>query len=133
MARERRWVTRKDGIKQRYWFNIPEPEVVDDEEELIEYVEWVIGWEYRIGGLRNFEARLRVPSYYDEDNVTGLGEEIVLGYVNQGLIESSEFTVRKRGEEIISYDEDDYIQYKIIDIARPRYNYPKGRWGNWKR
>jgi hypothetical protein len=131
MAKERRWVTRKDGIKQRYWFNIPEPEDFDIDE--IEYVEWIIGWEYRIGGLRNFEIRLRVPEYYDEDNVIGLGEEIILGYVNQGLIDSSEFTVRKRGEEIIGSMKFEQTRFKVIDIARPQYNYPKGRWGNWKK
>lgn len=130
---ERRWRDRVDGLRQRYWFNIPEEE---EDDNLFDIVEWVLHWEYRDGspsGQRNWEVRIRVPRYYEEDNVSGLAEEILQSYVNEELINSSNFNIDKKGTDIIEEDGIDEIRYKVIDTVRPQYNYPKGKWGRWKK
>jgi len=122
---------RSDGIIQGYWVTI----IDDDEIEGLYTVEWVLHWEYNDGspsGLRQWEVRIRLPSDIDLESVTSYGENILNQYVDNELVTASNFSVNKAGVDPISGGVHNDIEYKIIDNARPQYNYPKGKWGRWR-
>jgi hypothetical protein len=113
-----------------------EVEDLDEPEGQFKIVEWVMHWEYTDGspsGLRNFEIRLRVAEGRNESDMEELGRDIMESWVSEELVTESNFSFDRKGVDFIRYDEYEDIEYKIIDNARPQYQYPKrARWGKWK-
>lgn len=112
-------------------------EDLDEPEGQFKIVEWVMSWEYTDGspsGLRNFEIRIQVAEGRDNAEMESLGGEIMESWVSEELITDSHFSFSRRGIDFIRYDDYEDIKYKIIDNARPQYQYPKkARWGNWRK
>jgi hypothetical protein len=111
-------------------------EDLDEPEGEFRIVEWVMHWEYTDGspsGLRNFEIRIRVAEGRGDSDMESLGEDIMESWVSEELITESNFSFDRKGVDFIRYDEYEDIEYKIIDNARPQYQYPKkARWGKWR-
>ncbi len=110
---------------------------LDEPEGEFRIVEWVMHWAYSDGspsGNRHFELRLQLPEGYDDSYMEGLGEDIMESYVSEELVSESNFNFDKKGIDFIRYDNIEEINYKIVDVARPQYQYPKKkRWGEWRR
>jgi hypothetical protein len=112
-------------------------EDLDEPEGQFKIVEWVMHWMYTDGspsGLRNFEIRLEVAEGHDDNYMENLGRTIMESYVSEELVDESQFAFDKKGIDFIRFDDFEDVRYKIVDNARPQYQYPKkARWGNWRK
>jgi hypothetical protein len=128
------WVTRKDGVRQRYtkW-------VEEEEEYRIRIVEWIFNFiptrDERPSSPRDWEVRIQAPDdtpeqmirYYAEESL----EEEMSDEGGASMVESSS-VISKEGVDFIEYSDIPYIRYKIVDKTRPQYRYPKQGWGSIK-
>lgn len=80
----------------------------------------------------NFEVNLELPEYdYNKDYLQKLGEDALLkeGF-SDFMVESCDITV-KSGKDFIGFSSKKEMNYKIIDLARPQYHYPKNGRGEF--
>lgn len=95
-------------------------------------VEFTAYYDYTEGGIkvRNFECRLRVPMVGEPTR-----KDIALAYEQMGNImlelgiDIYGFKETRMGWETIGTTKAIHPQWKVIDKARPQYQYPKKGWG----